>query len=100
VSRGAAVVATLSVILGAAYMLWLIQRLFYGPESNLATSVPSNDLHLGESLVLWPLAVLMLVMGVAPSLWFPSIENRIGTPTLSGRNAQPDTIGGQGEAHQ
>ena len=100
VSRGAAVVATLSVILGAAYMLWLIQRLFYGTESNLATSVPSNDLHLGESLVLWPLAVLMLVMGVAPSLWFPSIENRIGTPTLSGRNAQPDTIGGQGEAHQ
>jgi NADH-quinone oxidoreductase subunit M len=102
VSRGAAVAATLSVILGAAYMLWLIQRLFYGPESNLATSVPRNDLHLGESLVLWPLAVLMLVMGIAPSLWFPSIENRIGTPTLSGRNAQPGTSSsmGPGEAHQ
>ncbi len=40
VSRGAAIAATLSVILGAAYMLWLMQRLFYGTESNLATSVP------------------------------------------------------------
>ena len=102
VSRGAAVFATLSVILGAAYMLWLIQRLFYGPESNVATSVQPKDLHLGESLVLWPLAVLMLVMGVAPSLWFPSIENRIGTPTLSGRTIPPDDGNGTGpgEAHQ
>ncbi len=38
VSRGWAVVATLGVILSAAYMLWLIQRLFYGPESQMASS--------------------------------------------------------------
>ena len=31
-----AVVATLGVILSAAYMLWMVQRIFYGPESNLA----------------------------------------------------------------
>ncbi len=38
VSRGWAVAAALGVILGAAYMLWLVQRLFYGPESDLAQS--------------------------------------------------------------
>ena len=35
VSRSWAVVAALGVILGAAYMLWLVQRIFYGPESTL-----------------------------------------------------------------
>jgi NADH-quinone oxidoreductase subunit M len=62
------------VILGAAYMLWLVQRLFYGPESKLALSNSPDDLHIGELAVLWPLAVLMLVMGVAPMLWLPAIE--------------------------
>jgi NADH-quinone oxidoreductase subunit M len=77
VSRSWAVTASLGVILGAAYMLWLVQRLFYGPESALATSKPSNDLHFGELAVLWPLAILMLIMGLAPSLWLPTIETGV-----------------------
>ena len=75
VSKGWAIAATLGVILGAAYMLWLVQRLFYGPESALATSKPPDDLHFRELAVLWPLAVLMLVMGLAPSLWLPTIRD-------------------------
>jgi len=77
VSRSWTVAAALGVILGAAYMLWLIQRIFYGTESALVTSKPANDLHFSELIVLWPLAVLMLVMGVAPSLWFPTIEQGV-----------------------
>jgi NADH-quinone oxidoreductase subunit M len=95
VSRGWAIAAAVGVILGAAYMLWLVQRLFYGPESELAASTPPVDLRLGEQAVLWPLAVLMLVMGLAPSLWIPSIENRVGTPVLTpalrGSTALPET---------
>ncbi|MGB7548915.1 MAG: proton-conducting transporter membrane subunit, partial [Terracidiphilus sp.] len=91
VSRGWAIAATLGVILGAAYMLWLVQRLFYGPESELASSRPAADLRLGELAMLWPLAILMLVMGLAPSLWFPSIENRIGTPALRGMSVLPES---------
>jgi ribose/xylose/arabinose/galactoside ABC-type transport system permease subunit len=34
----------------------------------------ARDLHFGELATLWPLAVLMLVMGLAPSLWLPAIE--------------------------
>ncbi len=76
VSRSWAVVAALGVILGAAYMLWLVQRLFYGPQSVLAASKPGpeNDLHFRELAVLAPLAVLMLVMGLAPSIWLNAIE--------------------------
>ena len=73
VSHRGAVIATLGVILSAAYMLWLIQRVFYGPESNTATS-GAADLRFGEQLVLWPLAVLMLVMGVSPNFWLRAIE--------------------------
>src|ERR1035438_3420346 len=34
VSRGWAIAASLGVILGAAYMLWLVQRLFYRSEEH------------------------------------------------------------------
>jgi len=90
VSRNWAIAATLGVILGASYMLWLVQRIFYGPESKLATSRPADDLRFGELAVLCPLAVLMLVMGLAPSLWIPAIENRSFSPALSGSAAVSD----------
>jgi NADH-quinone oxidoreductase subunit M len=58
-------------------MLWLVQRLFFGPESQLTASKPAGDLHFRELAVLWPLAALMLIMGVAPSFWLPSIETGV-----------------------
>jgi NADH-quinone oxidoreductase subunit M len=80
VSQGWAVVATVGVILSAAYMLWLVQRLFYGQPSAMAVAQPAVDVRFGESAILWPFAVLMLVMGVAPSLWMNAIETRTGPP--------------------
>lgn len=91
VSRGWAVAATVGVILGAAYMLWLVQRIFYGPQSDLATTRPAQDLRAGELAILWPLAVLMLVMGLAPTLWLPAIENRTGPPTVKASAALPSS---------
>jgi NADH-quinone oxidoreductase subunit M len=91
VSRGWAIAATLSVILSAAYMLWLAQRIFYGPLSEMAAARPANDLNFGELAVLWPFAVLMLIMGLAPSLWINTIENRIASPALRGSTALPET---------
>jgi NADH-quinone oxidoreductase subunit M len=79
-SKGWAVAASLGVILGAAYMLWLVQRLFYGPESELTASKPADDLHFRELAVVWPLAALMLVMGLAPSFWLPTIETGVHLP--------------------
>jgi len=89
VSKGWTIAAALGIILGAAYMLWLVQRIFYGPESALATSKPADDLHPGELAVLWPLAVLMLVMGLAPSLWIQTIEKGVHPPPLKGSVVLP-----------
>jgi NADH-quinone oxidoreductase subunit M len=80
VSRGWAIAAALSVILGASYMLLLVQRLFYGPESALATSKPALDLRFGEIAILTPLVVLMLVMGLSPNLWLNTIQTGVHPP--------------------
>jgi NADH-quinone oxidoreductase subunit M len=73
-----AAAATLGVILSAAYMLTLTQRIFYGPPSGPVTSNPTPnsllDLNIQEKFVLYPLAVLMLIMGVAPNLWLTAIQ--------------------------
>ena len=82
VSKGWAIASSVGMILGAAYMLRLVQRLFFGPESQLTASKPAGDLHFRELAVMWPLAALMLVMGVAPSLWLPSIETGVHLPQL------------------
>ncbi len=80
VSRPWAVAATVAVILGAAYMLSLVQRIFYGPESTLTASKPSADLRFGELAILTPLVILMLVMGVAPNLWLNTIRTGVHPP--------------------
>jgi NADH-quinone oxidoreductase subunit M len=71
--------ATLGVILGAAYMLWMIQRVFYGhlgPKPRaLAAGIVLPDLGAREQISLWPLIILMLVMGVASPFWMRAIDS-------------------------
>jgi len=83
VSRGWAAAATLGVILSATYLLTLVQRIFYGPTVQPASANPALDLNAREKLALWPLAILMLVMGVAPNLWLSGIQSGI-MQTISG----------------
>jgi len=75
VSRGWAIAATVTIILGAVYVLWLVQRVFFGPESPMAATEPAVDLRANEWIALVPLAALMLAMGVVPNLWMPAIEH-------------------------
>ncbi len=92
VSRGWTIAAALGVILGAAYMLRLVQSIFYGPESSLVATKPANDLRFGELAVLAPVALLMLVMGLAPSLWFTSIQSGVHPPPLNGTTISPPSV--------
>lgn len=80
VSHGWAVAATVGVILSATYMLWLVQRLFYGQPSTLAGKTAALDLRFHEMAAAVPLAVLMFVMGVAPSIWLRAIEPGVHPP--------------------
>jgi NADH-quinone oxidoreductase subunit M len=92
VSRGWTVAAALGVILGAAYMLWLVQRVFYGNESKLTASKTTGDLNIGEFAILAPIVLLMLVMGLAPSTWLYSIQTGIHPPPLNGSITLPASV--------
>jgi len=69
-----AVAATFGVILSAAYMLWLVQRTFYGKETAIAPVFAFGDLNGREKAALWPAVFFMLWMGVASPLWLRAIE--------------------------
>jgi NADH-quinone oxidoreductase subunit M len=67
-------VAALGVILSASYMLWMVQRIFYGTPSSLVVNRPAPDLVFREHVTLWPMAILMLAMGVLSPYWIKAIE--------------------------
>ncbi len=66
-------IATTGVILGAAYMLWMFQRVMFGPLTNRANQT-LTDLNLREMLYLAPLVVLIFVMGVFPQIFLDRIN--------------------------
>ncbi|HEY0760052.1 MAG TPA: NADH-quinone oxidoreductase subunit M [Acidisarcina sp.] len=80
--------ATLGVILGAAYLLTMIQRVFYGPISTLVSARATPDVRLREHFALWPLALLMVVMGVASPYWTRAIDE--GVTNLVSTMNEPD----------
>jgi NADH-quinone oxidoreductase subunit M len=70
------------VIFGAGYMLWMIQRVFYGSPGVRTEEVQGWDLCGREHLELWPFAVLFLIMGIASPLWMRAIDT-YGAPTAT-----------------
>ncbi len=83
--RVIAVLSVSGVVLGAWYMLWMYQRVFFGPlrEPHHAAAeyaqhhLPARDLSLREILALSPLLVFILWIGLQPSFFL----NRMA-PTL------------------
>ena len=75
-SRWLAVTATLGLILSAAYYLWTIQRMFFGDFKvrQQAWKESLTDLTAREYLMLLPLAALVLLFGVWPSLLLDAIN--------------------------
>lgn len=71
---GWTVLATTGVILTASYMLWMIQRVFYGDLSRRASNTQPVDLTAREHLALWPLVALFLFMGIASPVWLRAID--------------------------
>jgi NADH-quinone oxidoreductase subunit M len=63
-----AITATLGLLLGAAYYLWTIQRMFYGTYSVRSSLMDLTDLDRREFIMLLPLALAALVFGILPQL--------------------------------
>jgi len=64
-----AVLAVSGVVLGAWYMLWLVQRVFFGPlqEPGAGPHHAVQDLSLREILALAPLALFVVWIGIRPA---------------------------------
>ncbi len=75
-NQGLAVISALGVVFGAVYMLWMFQRVMFGPVTN-----PENkklkDLSFREVVVLLPLIFMVFFMGVAPNFFFQKMEPSI-----------------------
>ena len=61
------------MILSAVYMLWMFQRVYYGPVTNPENS-HLQDLSVREWAVIGPLCALSIVMGVVPNLFLAPME--------------------------
>jgi NADH-quinone oxidoreductase subunit M len=67
--RLAAGIATLGVLLSAAYMLWMFKRVFWGPantDEHSGTAHLHLDLNAREVAVMVPIIVLIFWMGLHP----------------------------------
>ncbi len=72
----AAVYLIIGIVLGAAYLLWLYQRVMFGPVTHEANkSLP--DLSLREYVTLVPLVALAFWIGVYPKPFFAYLEKPV-----------------------
>ena len=67
------VAAATGVILGAAYMLWMFQRVMFGEIKN-PENMKLKDLNKREIATMIPMVLLIFVMGIYPKLFFTKMD--------------------------
>jgi NADH-quinone oxidoreductase subunit M len=81
--------AAVGVILSAVYMLWMVQRVYYGPVTN-EKNARLADLTPREWAAALPLAAAAVVMGVVPQIFLAPMEPAVDR--LVQRMAQGQTL--------
>jgi NADH-quinone oxidoreductase subunit M len=72
-SPAVAAVAVTGVVLGAAYMLWMVKKVFFGPAGEIVTQAAHDpehalhDLSKRELAVMAPIIILIFWMGLFPN---------------------------------
>jgi len=86
----ATMLAGTGVIWAAVYMLWMLQRVVFGPVSN-PDNAALKDLNAREVGLLVPLLILMLFMGVYPRVFLDrsqasidQVRTRVAAPPTGG----------------
>lgn len=71
-----AIIATSGLIFGAAYYLWTLQRMFFGPFDVKGQINPAvlTDIDRREYLILTPLAIAALAFGIFPQTLIEIID--------------------------
>jgi len=85
-----AAASTFVMILAAAYLLWMFQRIFFGELSEFFRGHLAHltDLRPVEALTLVPLAVLVVVFGLFPGLVLVLVQGTV-TEVLQGAATRP-----------
>jgi NADH-quinone oxidoreductase subunit M len=77
IPRWMSVVASIGILLSAAYFLWTLQRMFFG-QLRLKGAADwlskLSDVNAREKLALIPLVALALALGIFPSLLFDKMN--------------------------
>jgi NADH-quinone oxidoreductase subunit M len=93
-----AILAATGVILAAIYLLWLIQKVFYGPITN-EENAHVKEIAWNEVAALVPLIVLMVWIGVHPNTFLkkmtPSVKELISVVKSETREKTMVASGGQ-----
>jgi NADH-quinone oxidoreductase subunit M len=71
-----AILASIGIILGAAYMLWLYKRVVFG-KLDKSELKELKDLNLSEGIVLFSLVALVLFFGFYPNLILETIHTSV-----------------------
>jgi NADH-quinone oxidoreductase subunit M len=93
--RTIAVLSVAGVVLGAWYMLWMYQRVFFGPVREpppRADAPPVRDLSLREVLTLSPLLVFILWIGLQPRFFLDRMAPTLDELTAPAMQAVDRTL--------
>ncbi|MCL2625579.1 MAG: NADH-quinone oxidoreductase subunit M [Cystobacterineae bacterium] len=96
----AGILATTGVIFGAAYMLWVVQRVFFGPVTQQANA-SLKDINFREFVTALPLVLLVFFMGLRPQpileVLSPSVERYVARVHQARPNPEAKTLSPQRE---
>ena len=67
------VFAVSGMVFGVVYMLWMYQRVMFGPVTEEANR-KLTDLNTREIVTMVPIAVLVFVMGIFPGLFLRKMD--------------------------
>jgi NADH-quinone oxidoreductase subunit M len=67
------VAAATGIVFGAAYMLWMFQRVMFGEIKN-PENMKLKDLNKREIATMVPMVILIFVMGIYPKLFFTKMD--------------------------
>lgn len=86
-------IAVSGVVLGAAYMLWMFKRVFFGEKGELVKDEkhPLHDLSLREIAVLVPMVVMVFWMGLFPGQFLKYSQTSIDYLVKNKNNYQLGT---------
>ncbi len=93
------VAAATGVILAAVYLLWMFQKMFYGPNTN-----PENkrlkDLKPWEIALVGSLVVFVFWGGLYPNTFLKPMETAISATRLMGGNSPPERPSWKNLSHE